>query len=77
MDKSANSSLGPIGQACVRWALLKGASKVYAIDAVPARLELAQKAGGTVVPINFKEVDVCKTIKEQVPDGLDGEYNQS
>lgn len=45
---------------------------MYAIDAVPARLALAQAAGAEVVPVNFKEVDVSKHIIELEPSGLDG-----
>ncbi|ORY28017.1 chaperonin 10-like protein [Naematelia encephala] len=63
--------LGPIGQCCVRWALLKGAKKVYAIDQVPARLALAQTAGPNVVAVNFSTDDPSKTIKEAEPLGLD------
>jgi len=62
--------LGPIGQCVVRWALLKGASKVYAIDRIPARLELAKSAGNVEV-IDFSKQDVSKTIQEAVPEGLD------
>ena len=65
-------SLGPIGQCMVRWAILKGAKKVYAIDSVPARLELAKAAGAQVISVNFKEVDVSKHVHELEPDGLDG-----
>ena len=56
----------------VRWAILKGAKKVYAIDSVPARLAMAQKAGAEVVTINRDEEDVKKVIPEAVPKGLDG-----
>ena len=44
---------------------------MYAIDAVPSRLAIAQKFGN-VVPVNFKEQDVIKTIQKEVPGGLDG-----
>jgi len=46
---------------------------VYAIDAVPSRLAIAQKFGN-VVPVNFKEQDVIKTIQKEVPGGLDGGF---
>ncbi|WWC65327.1 uncharacterized protein I303_107945 [Kwoniella dejecticola CBS 10117] len=62
--------LGPIGLACVKWALLKGASKVYAIDTQPARLAAA-KALGNVVPVDFKAENVTKKISGEVPGGLD------
>ncbi|WWC98320.1 hypothetical protein V866_005211 [Kwoniella sp. B9012] len=62
--------LGPIGLACVKWALLKGASKVYAIDTQPARLAAAAKLGN-VVPVDFKTENVTKKISGEVPGGLD------
>ncbi|WVQ63546.1 uncharacterized protein L199_001699 [Kwoniella botswanensis] len=62
--------LGPIGLACVKWALLKGASKVYAIDTQPARLAAAAKLGN-VVPVDFKAENVTKKISGEVPGGLD------
>jgi threonine dehydrogenase-like Zn-dependent dehydrogenase len=62
--------LGPIGQCCIRWAFLKGAKRVIAIDDVPARLEMAKQAGAEV--INFKQVkDVPAKIYEMVDIGLD------
>ncbi|RXK39378.1 hypothetical protein M231_03331 [Tremella mesenterica] len=63
--------LGPIGQCVVRWALLKGASKVYAIDTIPSRLVLAKQAKGEVVTIDFNAEDVSKRIQAEVPGGLD------
>lgn len=57
----------------IKWAILKGASKVYAIDTVPARLAMAKAIGPQVVTVDFKAEDVCKTIQEAVPGGLDGE----
>lgn len=57
--------------ACVKWALLKGASKVYAIDTVPARLAMA-KSLGNVVPVDFNAEDVTKRISGELPEGLDG-----
>jgi threonine dehydrogenase-like Zn-dependent dehydrogenase len=67
-----------VKQCAARFALLKGAKKVYVIDAVPARLTLAQAAGPQIVPVNFKEVgDVMKHIIELEPQGLDGESNHT
>lgn len=59
-------------QCAARFAILKGAKKVYVIDAVPARLALAAAAGPQIVTVNFKEVDVSKHIHELEPQGLDG-----
>jgi len=63
--------MGPIGQAALRFALAKGASKVYVIDTIPARLALAQKAGPNVVCVDFKKDDPSKFIHGEVPQGLD------
>jgi len=63
--------LGPIGLCCIKWALLKGASKVYAIDTVPTRLAMAKAIGPEVITVDFKAEDVSKTIHEAVPEGLD------
>jgi threonine dehydrogenase-like Zn-dependent dehydrogenase len=40
---------GPVGQFAIRSAFLLGASKVYAIDNVPERLEMAEAAGATTI----------------------------
>ncbi|XAO27185.1 hypothetical protein I312_106027 [Cryptococcus bacillisporus CA1280] len=63
--------LGPIGICCVKWALLKGASKVYAIDTNPTRLALARSFGPEVITVDFKAEDVKKRIHGEVPQGLD------
>ncbi|KDQ09174.1 hypothetical protein BOTBODRAFT_165022 [Botryobasidium botryosum FD-172 SS1] len=63
--------LGPIGQCVVRWALLKGASRVIVVDRIPERLRLAAEVPG-VETIDFSEhTDVVKRIQELVPGGLD------
>ncbi len=51
-----------------------GASKVYAIDAVPARLAMARESGPQVVTVDFKAEDVSKRIAGEVPEGLDGRF---
>ena len=63
-----------VQQSCVRWALLKGASKIYAIDSVPSRLALAKRAGPNVIPVDFNVDNVSKRIHEEVPEGLDGGF---
>ncbi|RSH87076.1 hypothetical protein EHS25_003565 [Saitozyma podzolica] len=70
-DVVAVWGLGPIGQCAVRFALLKGAKKVYAIDTIPHRLALASKASSKVEVVDFKQVDVKKHIHEREPQGLD------
>ncbi|MDQ6818131.1 MAG: alcohol dehydrogenase catalytic domain-containing protein, partial [Actinomycetota bacterium] len=43
--------LGPIGQMCCRIALHRGASRVFGIDLVPERLELASRHGVDAIDI--------------------------
>ena len=52
-----------------------GASKVYAIDGIPARLAMAKDSGVNVVTVDFKSEDVSKRILGEVPSGLDGELD--
>lgn len=53
-----------------KWCLLKGASRVIGIDAVPERLAFAQNKLG-IETINFTEhKDIPKRIYEMVPEGL-------
>ncbi|KAG1864116.1 GroES-like protein [Suillus subalutaceus] len=60
----------PIGQCCIRWAKLKGASRIITIDQVPERLECAKEQGCEVV--NFSTVkDVSQKVHEMVPGGFD------
>lgn len=63
---------GPIGLCAMKWAFLKGAKRVIAIDKVPSRLERAVRDCGAEA-INFTEyTDVPKRIFELVGErGLD------
>lgn len=61
-DMVAVFGCGPVGQFAIASALLMGASKVFAIDALPDRLELARRQGA--VAINYEESDPIKTLKE-------------
>jgi threonine dehydrogenase-like Zn-dependent dehydrogenase len=55
--------LGPIGQMSARIALHRGAGKVYGVDLVPERLEMAGRHG--VEPINLEEHDdVSASLRE-------------
>lgn len=65
-DNVAIWGCGPVGQFCVRSAVLLGAKQVIAIDNVPERLEMA-RAGGAVT-INFDEESVLERI-EDLTDG--------
>jgi threonine dehydrogenase-like Zn-dependent dehydrogenase len=64
---------GPIGICAIKWAFLKGAKEVIAIDAVPARLKMAEECNpGKVHTINFKEVkNIPGKINDMYPGGVD------
>lgn len=53
---------GPVGQFCVRSAVLLGAQQVVVIDNVPERLSMAE-AGGAI-PINFSKESVLGRLQE-------------
>jgi threonine dehydrogenase-like Zn-dependent dehydrogenase len=61
-DTVAIWGCGPVGQFCIRSAILLGARQVIAIDRVAERLAMA-KAGGAV-PINFEEESVIERLNE-------------
>jgi len=61
-DTVAIWGCGPVGQFCVRSAILLGAHKVIAIDNVPERLSMAQAGGATT--INFDEESVVERLNE-------------
>lgn len=60
-------------QCSIRWSLLKGAKEVILIDAIPARLKMAEEAApGKVRTINFKEVsNIAGKLNEWYPGGVD------
>ncbi|WP_221929311.1 NAD(P)-dependent alcohol dehydrogenase [Tepidiphilus sp. J10] len=62
-DTVAVFAQGPIGLCATAGAKLMGATKIFAVEAVPARAEIARKLGADVV-INFKEVDPVQKIME-------------
>ncbi|MES2461155.1 MAG: zinc-dependent alcohol dehydrogenase [Armatimonadota bacterium] len=51
---------GPVGQFAITSAFLKGAGRVFAIDAEPSRLAMAAKQGAE--PINFNEEHPVETL---------------
>jgi threonine dehydrogenase-like Zn-dependent dehydrogenase len=53
---------GPVGQMCVRSAVLLGAGQVICIDRIPERLSMA-KAGGAI-PINLEQESVVERLNE-------------
>ena len=61
-DTVAIWGAGPVGQFCIRSAVLLGAKQVVAIDHVPERLSMA-KAGGAIT-INFDEESVVERLNE-------------
>jgi threonine dehydrogenase-like Zn-dependent dehydrogenase len=61
-DTVAIWGAGPVGQFCVRSAILLGARQVVCIDNVPERLSMAT-AGGAI-PINFDEDSVLDRLGE-------------
>jgi len=69
-DTVAIWGLGPVGLLVARWCQLRGASKIVGIDCVPERLNLAATKLSIDV-INFKEQDVCKTLLQLIPGGVD------
>jgi threonine dehydrogenase-like Zn-dependent dehydrogenase len=53
---------GPVGQFCIRSAILLGAKQVIAIDHVPERLSMARAGGATT--INFDQDSVVERLNE-------------
>jgi len=53
---------GPVGQFAIRSAFLLGAQRVIAIDTVPERLALAEKAGA--VTLDFKKEDIYARVQD-------------
>jgi threonine dehydrogenase-like Zn-dependent dehydrogenase len=61
-DTVAIWGAGPVGQFCVRSAILLGAAQVVVIDRVPERLTMAE-AGGAI-PINFEQESVVERLND-------------
>jgi threonine dehydrogenase-like Zn-dependent dehydrogenase len=61
-DTVAVWGCGPVGQFAIRSAKLLGAHRVIAIDAIPSRLRLAERAGA--VTLNYEETSVMEMLKE-------------
>lgn len=51
---------GPVGQFCIRSAMIMGAKQVIVIDRIPERLAMAEAAGA--IAINFDEVKVLESL---------------
>ena len=52
---------GPVGQFAIRSAILMGAARVFAIDAIPERLEMARAAGAET--LDFSKLDIYDAIQ--------------
>ena len=61
-DTVAIWGCGPVGQFCIRSAVLLGAGKVIAIDNVPERLSMAEAGGATT--INFDDESVVERLND-------------
>ena len=61
-DTVAIWGCGPVGQMCIRSAVLLGAKQIVAIDRIPERLTMAE-AGGALT-INFAEESVTERLNE-------------
>lgn len=60
-DTVAVFGCGPVGQFAIASAKLLGAGRIFAIDRIPSRLEMARQQGAET--INFEEEDPVKTIQ--------------
>jgi glutathione-independent formaldehyde dehydrogenase len=54
---------GPVGLMAAYSSIIRGASRVFVVDRVPNRLNLAEKIGA--IPVNFDEVDAPEHIVDQ------------
>jgi threonine dehydrogenase-like Zn-dependent dehydrogenase len=55
--------LGPIGQMSARIALQQGAQRVFGVDLVPERLQMAARHG--VIPVDAREGDPAEALRQQ------------
>ena len=61
---------GPVGLMAAYSSLLRGASRVFSVDRIESRLDLAEQIGA--IPVNFDEVDAVDYIVDQTDgDGTD------
>jgi threonine dehydrogenase-like Zn-dependent dehydrogenase len=55
---------GPVGQFCIKSALMLGAARVIAIDNVPERLALAKLAGAEVINFDEEDASILEKLKD-------------
>lgn len=67
-DTVAVFGAGPVGLLAAYSAMLRGASKVYSVDHVQARLDVAESIGA--IPINFNQSDPVEQIMALEPNGV-------
>ncbi|KAK2743329.1 putative alcohol dehydrogenase [Colletotrichum kahawae] len=67
-DSVAIFGAGPVGLLSAYSAILRGASKVYVVDHVEKRLELAASIGA--IPVNFEHEDPVAQILAREPRGV-------
>ncbi|KAI9725893.1 MAG: hypothetical protein M1834_009456 [Cirrosporium novae-zelandiae] len=67
-DTVAIFGAGPVGLLSAYSATLRGASRVYIVDYVTKRLDLAASFGA--IPINFRDSDPAEQILTLEPDGV-------
>ncbi|KAI9172833.1 S-(hydroxymethyl)glutathione dehydrogenase [Paramyrothecium foliicola] len=67
-DTVAVFGAGPVGLLVAYSALLQGSSRVYVVDRIQQRLELAESIGA--IPINFADSDPVGQIMRYEPDGV-------
>jgi threonine dehydrogenase-like Zn-dependent dehydrogenase len=63
-DAVAVWGAGPVGQFAVKSAFLLGAEKVFLIDHIPERLELAERENENVITINFDTEEVYEKLRD-------------
>ncbi|KAL4936608.1 hypothetical protein BDV06DRAFT_233249 [Aspergillus oleicola] len=67
-DSVAVFGAGPVGLLAAYSAILRGASTVYSVDQVPARLDMAASVGA--IPISFNASDPIDQILAHEPNGV-------
>ncbi|KAI0098993.1 alcohol dehydrogenase [Hypoxylon sp. NC0597] len=67
-DSVAVFGAGPVGLLAAYSAILRGASRVYSVDCVQNRLDLAASIGA--IPINFEDSDPVEQILALEPTGV-------
>lgn len=67
-DTVAVFGAGPVGLMAAYSAMLRGASRVYSVDQVPSRLQLASSIGA--IPISFNTSDPVDQILSLEPNGV-------